>query len=84
MLSVLVAAFDPVSMGLGMEVETLSQLLLKHRFIFSTDYCSKMCSLSFLLIPGQWQHIFGRQEQRADWDSSFMISKGYYSFVLSD
>jgi hypothetical protein len=32
MLSVLVAAFDPVSMGLGVEVEALSQLLLKHRF----------------------------------------------------
>jgi hypothetical protein len=30
-LSVLVAAFDPAAMGLGMEVETLSQLLFKHR-----------------------------------------------------
>jgi hypothetical protein len=33
MLSVLVAAFDPVSMGLGVEVEALSQLLLKYRFL---------------------------------------------------
>jgi hypothetical protein len=37
MLSVLVAAFDPVTMGLGVEVEALSQLLLKHR----------LCNISF-------------------------------------
>ena len=35
MLSVLVAAFDPASMGLGVEVEALSQLLLKHRSGFN-------------------------------------------------
>lgn len=59
MLSVLVAAFDPVAMGLGVEVENLTQLLLKHRAV-ATHFWSKGTEGGLGLFYHQMKRNFPR------------------------
>ena len=56
MISVLVAGFDPVSMGLGMEVETLSQHLLKHKSVTPQLYVNPKFGSSMVVSIRTYQY----------------------------